>query len=150
MHRHTRVRITATALAIIAVTASAVVVAPSAYADEATGEATGCKLTAGTPFKSNQTPSQMRIEGSGSRSGCVQTREWIRVRLRQEVALWPDKTLAEVTVYGKVNTGIKVLDWCWIDFQVPSIGTSVHTDIYTNAGGSAKSSSVFFRDAKCS
>ena len=92
MRRHPKVRTTATALATVTL-GMAVLVASAAYAEEAPG----CKLTAGTPYKSAQTDDQMRIEGSGSRSGCVQTREWITVRLRQEVALRFDKKLAEVT-----------------------------------------------------
>jgi hypothetical protein len=145
MRKNVKVRTAVTAMATVGVLGTAVLAAPAAYAEEAPT----CKLTAKQPVTRSSSSGGVSIDGVGTRSGCVQDRDWITVRLRKAVSLWFDETLASVTVTGKTNISVTASKWCHLDFQVPSVGTTIHTDISTNAGGSAKSSNVFFRDAVC-
>jgi hypothetical protein len=142
MRKNSKVRTTVTALATVATLGAATLVAPVAYA----AEAPTCQLSLTTPVIQYRTATTVIIQTIARRTGCVQNREWIKARLRRNISGGSDETLSEMTVTDKVNISFRVSKQCGLN---ETSSTTVHADMSTNAGGSAKSSNVTFEDYTC-
>lgn len=105
--------------------AAGLVTAPSASADELPS----CRIWADAPTERNGI-----VNGHAHRTGCVQNRKTVTVRIRQDFPFWPDNTVAEYTWTNVVNDDFSVAWSC-------PRGTdgNFFTEILTNAGGKADS-----------
>jgi hypothetical protein len=134
--RRNRTRRGAAAVAVMAAVAGGLLVAPPpAHAEEAPL----CHLGVTDPFFDNsRVPEQSWITGEGERLQCRQTRNWVTVRIKRDVPIFADDTVAEKTVRNVVNTVIPIAWFC------DGLDGKYFLEIETNAGGKATSSHLNF------
>jgi hypothetical protein len=96
-------------------------------------ESPDCRLSADRP----QQGTGSSIFGIGHRSGCVQRRREVIVRIRRDIRFFPDETVAQTRREGIINDDIGVIWDC-----STGDGGVFFTEILTNAGGKAQSPRV--------
>lgn len=123
-----RWRIAATTMAAAGAVAATVLAAPPASATPL--PTSDCHLFAETPVLSTG-----YVYGVGGRAGCVSTYRTVTVRIRKDIAFWPDKTLAEVTEPNVLNIRLAAIWDCYTGESA-----TVFTETLNNTGGKVQSS----------